>query len=620
MDVSKVEQQVEIVKSKFKYLPFLTPSIITFVIVMYFKLRFFSNLNGFPLNSGAVATYVGLLLVLSSFALLLRKFRFVYLFILNLFVSILLFANTLYLNYYGSPITIYTLLQVNNLNGLGDSIFSTSKVQHYLFFLDLVLFLFVYKLPFFKVERSRRVKSLFFGYLVLGVVLVSLMPMKVYISSGDPFREFTGTDNISRYSLLGHHVLDVYSYFNSKQTLDDDEIQMVNNWFRMKHAQSSLVAPNSQKQSVQAFGKDKNLILIQVESLQNFVINKEVNGQEITPNLNRMLNNSLYFPSFYPQTIEGNSSDAEFLTQTSLYPISKGAVFFRYPNNQYFSLGKMLKEKGYSTLAMHGDEATFWNRDQIYPNLGFDDFKSIKDFQLDEEIGMGLSDVSLFHQSVEMLKKEKQPFYSFMITLTSHFPFDLPQEYRSLNLSSDFNESLLGGYIQSIHYTDKAIGLFINELQKANLLENSIIVIYGDHNGIFEKDKNLVEKFLEKGTISNERWIHDYVPVPLIVYNPKVEGQTNHVVGGQIDVFPTVATIMGGTSQDTYYTMGSNLLSQQGGAVIIPKGDYSTHPSYYITKDKINSGLGAEQKKAIDVSNLIIRGNYFKEVTLDKKK
>jgi Sulfatase. len=452
----------------------------------------------------------------------------------------------------------------------------------------------------------------FFRLLAMGLVLLLIPFVSDYFQKGTRGVSLhEGTDYIARYSLIGYQIADVASLLQEGQTvLAAEEKDEIAEWFKEKNREPRI----DRDLSLYGFGKEKNLIVIQVESLQNFVIGREVNGQEITPNLNRLLKHSIYFPSFYPQTIEGNSSDAEFLTQVSLYPLEKGSVYYLYPDHRYFSLGEWMKSRGYRTVAIHADDASYWNRDDVYPNLGFDDYLSIDDFEVDEEIGMGLGDLSMFRQAAKFLSEMKEPFYSFLITLTNHTPFDLPEEYRKLNLQGELDESILGGYLQSVHYTDRAIGKFLEDLDRQGLLKNSVVAIYGDHDGIFEKEKGLVEKYLSHGEINDEEWIQTYVPVPLIIYNPGLEGEVIDKVGGQIDFLPTIGQIMGFNENMLYFSMGDNLFLSKKGAAIIPKGDYSQKPSYVVTDRGIRENLNEEEQKVLEISNLIIKGDYFREM------
>ncbi|MCM3573758.1 LTA synthase family protein [Mesobacillus subterraneus] len=454
--------------------------------------------------------------------------------------------------------------------------------------------------------------------MLIGLLLTFYYPARMYSYNPEIIKpKYDASELIIHFGLLGHHILDSYSYLREKEklVLTDEEKNKIHNWFGKKQSAIEITSQNSLNNNLEGFGRDKNLILIQVESLQNFVINQSINGQEITPNLNKLLDHAIYLPNIYPQTIDGNSSDAEFLTQTSLFPVSKGSVFFRYPHNTYNSLGKMMKNEGYNNIAFHADEGSFWNRAEMYPSIGFDEFKTISDFKLDEVIGMGLSDGSMFRQSIDMLKEVKNPFYAFYITLTNHIPFQLPEKYRILKLDKSLNESTMGGYIQSVSYTDKVIGEFINDLNKNGLLENSLIVIYGDHGGI--RDREVVEQYFTKKPIGDEQWLRDYVPIPLIIYNPNLQSDFNDKIGGQIDLMPTIKYLMGVNGPKADYGFGRNLLYGDDGHAILPKGKYVKEP-YFIDESNIEKNISEEKMEQLIYSDLIIRSDYMK-VLLSQK-
>ena len=167
---------------------------------------------------------------------------------------------------------------------------------------------------------------------------------------------------------------------------------------------------------------------MQLEAIQQFVIGTKFNGKEITPNLNKFINDSAYFENFYYQIGAGNTSDAEFLANTSLYPLNEGAVYFRFPANTYESTANLLKKQGYATYAAHANNPSFWNRMEMYKALGFDKFINSKSLVLDEFLGWGLSDMSFLKQSLNKIDVSR-PFYGFFITLSSHYPFNYFEDY-----------------------------------------------------------------------------------------------------------------------------------------------------------------------------------------------
>ena len=338
--------------------------------------------------------------------------------------------------------------------------------------------------------------------------------------------------------------------------------------------------------------KGKNLIVIQVEALQNFVLDAHYNGKEITPVLNRLAkDSSLYFDHYYMQIGAGNTSDAEFATNNSLYGTPKSYTYEIYKDNAFRGLPWLLMEKGYSTIAMHGYRGDFWSRDVMYPSQGFQAFVDADGF-LDRGLptAWGINDEEFFKQAVQYLKLEKQPFYSLLVTLSSHTPFELPPEFEKLGnirIKKEHRGTRFGNYLSAISYTDHALGVFLEKLKEAGLYENSVIAIYGDHFGLSisdDRNEELMEEFLGKpyrfDTMAN---------IPLIIHMPAAApGLLPRVIsaaGGQLDFLPTIAYLMGFEKLDTLY-IGNNLLTEKSGFVIqdryAPPGSFLTNTMAYL--------------------------------------
>jgi len=312
--------------------------------------------------------------------------------------------------------------------------------------------------------------------------------------------------------------------------------------------------------------KGRNVIVIQVEALQDFVVNMKYNGQVLTPNLNKLLTkDTIYFNRFYQQLGKGGTSDAEFVTQNSLYPSMDLPAYSKYQNNKFMGLPMILRDKGFNTMAFHAYKPEFWNRQTIYPVLGYDRFINMNDFNRDEIFGWGLSDKHFFWQSAAILAKAKQPFYSFLVTLSSHHPYALPKKYKIIQLKPEHQGKTLGNYLQAINYTDEAIGLFIEQLKQRGLYENTIIVLYGDHraipNGVPENDK------LMSGILGHIYTYDESLNVPLIIHLPG-SGiiETNITVGGQMDFLPTMLNLMG-IKEKRVKIFGQDLLNANSGFV-----------------------------------------------------
>jgi lipoteichoic acid synthase len=576
-------------------------------LFIFIKLVLFHLLSSTPISSGVYSTSIGFLFIFYSMSFFFRhKGRLFFSYGVSAVISLVLLANSLYLDYYSSPVTISTFYQTANLSGLGDSILFLFRIDYLLYFIDLAVFPFIFFKQSFVYRKKTSIVKGVLPFMTIGLIgiFIKLIKLTVIDQMENPVQAYDSLDQTVQYGILGHHALDTYFHIREAQfELSSDEKKTIQSALTQKKEYEN-------ESTYEGFGKKKNLIMIQVESLQHFVLNKKVNGQEITPTLNRLLNNSISFPNFYAQTIGGNSSDAEFLTQTSLFPIKTGSVFFRYPSNTYHSLGQNLKKEGYSTVAVHADEKTFWNRQEMYPSLGFDQYVTIEQFPQKEIIGMGVGDKEMFKETARMLAEIEKPFYSFIVTLSNHMPYEIDIERQSLQLPDELENSLLGNYFQAVKYTDESLALFLESLNEKALLEDSIIVLYGDHNGIFHKDKAMVEEWLKRD-ISDEQWYREFATVPFLIYHPAIKGEVNQTISGQIDVTPTLTSIMGVDQQREQAMLGVDLLRTNSGSVLIPSGGY-VDKSLYITEDSVSDDVTLEQQKLLDISNLIIKGDYFR--------
>jgi phosphoglycerol transferase MdoB-like AlkP superfamily enzyme len=334
--------------------------------------------------------------------------------------------------------------------------------------------------------------------------------------------------------------------------------------------------------------KGRNLIVIQVESLQNIVLNKTYNGQEITPNLNKLINggDSIYFDHYYQQIGSGNTSDAEFATNNSIYGTLASYTYKLYANNYFKGLPKLLKEQGYETAVYHAHEDRhFWNREDAYASLGFDTYHGGIEgtdkgqYNMTEWMGWGLTDTEFFKQTTPYITEMKQPFYSFVITLSNHHPYVMLDKYQFIKLLPEDKGTIFGNYLNSAAYTDYAIGQFLQELKDEGLYDNSIIAIYGDHMGLPKTDEEIKESVSR--FIGKEYDFDTMMNIPLIINIPNADREVGQMVshsGGQLDFLPTIAYLMGFDKLDTVY-LGHNLLTIDSG--FVAEQTYMTKGSYF---------------------------------------
>ncbi|MCX7710799.1 MAG: LTA synthase family protein [Clostridia bacterium] len=550
----------------------------------------------------SVTIYGSFIVTILAFAFFFKgKGHLWFLATVNGIVSVLLMFDLWYYRGFGTLLNLHLLKQVANLQNMSDSILSMARPVDLIFIFDVLIILvivFFSKNPYKGMSRSIFMFSLLFvacsGYIAYTHYKVDI------VEKGQNqilFRIcWTPKQTIMNLSPIGYHIYDTYNYWedNIPLKLSQEETAEIKKWFEDK---KENLPDNKYKEMF----KGKNLIFLQVESLENFVINQKINGQEITPNLNKLYKNSLYFSNIHEQVYNGTSSDSDLMSNTSVYPVRKGSTFFRYPYNTYNSMPKLMETLGYSTLAIHPDKGAFWNWMEALKSFGFDRLLDSENFVQDEKIGLGLSDGSFLRQVGDEIVKQKQPFYTFMVTLTSHGPFDIEKQYRELKLDEAMDKTKLGGYFQSIHYTDKHIGNLISRLEKDGLMDNTVIVIYGDHCGVHK----YYHDELKDITPAEDWWAQKNTEIPLFIYSKQIQGEVIETRGGHVDIMPTVAYLMG-VDENVYMdtAMGRNLLKTKKSYAVLADRSFIGDPGNEQYKD--------EAIKGIDIADKIIRSNYFK--------
>ncbi|WP_170007657.1 LTA synthase family protein [Bacillus fonticola] len=468
-----------------------------------------------------------------------------YMYIVSWIVTGVLFANIVYYRFFNDFITLPVLFQTSNMGDLGSSVNELIMWTDLLYFIDLLVIGWIlWKKP--QVFHNRPVTKMARRAYFLVVVAIAFFNLGLAETERPELLTRTFDREILVKNIGTYNYLVYDAYLQSKSSAqrafaDGSELDSIENYVSAEYKE-----PNEDMFGV---AKGKNVILISLESTQSFVFGEKINGEEITPFLNDFMEESLNFTNFYSQTGQGKTSDSEFLLDNSLYPSSRGAVFFTNALNEYRATPEVLGENGYYTATLHANNKSFWNRDVMYNTLGYDRFYSLTDYEVTEEnsVGWGLKDIPFFEQSIQYLKEMKQPFYTKFITLTNHFPFELDEEDRMID-EYDSNSETLNRYFPTIRYEDEAVKTFIQQLKDEGLYEDSIIVIYADHYGISENHNEAMGQFLGKEVtpfVSTQ-----LQQVPLMIRIPGMEGKQIDTVGGQIDLRPTLLHLLGIDTKD----------------------------------------------------------------------
>lgn len=498
--------------------------------------------NQFPLGSfDLFLCSVGLwLVVIAPTALLPRRFRPYVLLALAVFAAGLLFANQIYFRYYRDFISVTSLLLAGQVYGVRDSILPLATLSDLAYLLPVLLFGLLCLRPKRFESRGRfsgLLTLLVLGGAGLGLFAFRYVPM---VTNWNHAGLWDGNHSFVRQAgLFTYHVFDVQRFVSQKLSLPGVEAETLD----QLHA---YFAQREQRPNVlTGLGHGMNLMVVQLESFESFPVGLEIDGQEVTPHLNRLAADSLFFPNIFYQTARGNTSDAEFMLNNSLLPLRDASVNWLYPDNDYQSLPRLLKQRGYTPVAFHGFNKLFWNRAFMYPRLGFDEFYSESAFELDEIVNIGLSDESFYRQSLEILSRHPEPFFAQLVSLTSHHPFRIPQKYRDLSLPDSIPEELRD-YLHAARYADKAIGSLLRALEARGLADRTIVVLYGDHEGISLKHYKEIHQLLGKSVRQDElsKTVLQTVPLFIRVPGSPIKGKFEQV-GGQVDILPTLANLMG---------------------------------------------------------------------------
>ncbi|MFD3446570.1 LTA synthase family protein [Microbacteriaceae bacterium 4G12] len=541
----------------------------------------------------------------------------------DILLTIVLIGNVMFYGFFNDFVTLPVLMQTSNFGSLGSSAKELFNYKILLLFADIIflLYLATKKRNFSKTEPIKRpMKSLYF--LATGAIFFANLGLAEMERPELLTRSFDRVMLVKNLGLYVHQVYDIGLQAKSssqKAFADGSKLQEAENY----------VKTNEVKPDPKMFGsaKGKNVIVVSLESTQSFLINSKVNGQEVTPFLNQFAKESYYFENFFHQTGQGKTSDAEFLVDTSLYPLDRGSVFFTHASNEYVATPEILHEQGYYTAVFHANNATFWNRNMMYPALGYDRYYNELDYKItpDTKLGWGLKDKEYFDQSVDMMKNIKQPFYTRFLTLTNHFPFKYDNSTKLIEPYNSGDETL-DNYFVTARYMDEALKHFIDRLKETGIYDNSIIVFYGDHYGISENHNRAMAQFLEKPEITTFDRMN-LQRTPLFIHVPgQTKGETISKVAGEIDVKPTILNLLGvDNSNDIHF--GHDLFSpERPEFVVMRDGSFVTDKYVYYNNTFYDRQTGqtvdvpaAEAKSYIDraqnelrMSDKLIEGDLLR--------
>lgn len=595
----------------------------TDLLVLYFiigaivnssLLRFFTVKNFFDLKP--LIADLAFIFVISGFSYFVKKRRYTYFLVWSIIITALCVINSIYYTFYSSFVSASLISTSVFALKVTDAIAKNVFHPKDLLFLWFPIMLIITNHKFIKAKyyikkqnlgnKKHRAVNLFVVSIILGsIFFISLTPLEMSRLNKQWNREFL----VAKFGLYIYHINDLVKILEPKVNTLFGHDKAAKTFREFYDARKDIERPTNKYTNI---FEGKNIIGIHAESMQSFLMGLEFNGREVTPTLNRLAREGMHFTNYYTQVSVGTSSDTEFTLATSLLPTSSGTVFVSYWDREFVTIPKLLKEKGYYTFSMHGNNGTFWNRIVMHDRMGYDKFYHKSYYDIDEVIGFGLSDKSFFRQVIPIIQEIKEKntsFYGTLIMLSHHTPFsDVelygefpvnvtatitdPETNEEIEVTRDYMEGTkMGNYIKSAHYADEALGQFIDSLIESGLAENTVVVIYGDHdarlprsdfNRLYNYDPYTDEILDEEDPNFKKVDYYQYEldrKVPFIIWTADKQFRKEiDTVMGTYDVLPTLGNMFGFYSP---YQLGTDIFSTDDNIVVFPNSNWLTNKVYY---------------------------------------
>lgn len=524
------------------------------------------------------ATFICIIIALPM--LLKDKLRFWCSVIINFLVSLLLCINDIYYSYSSN---LVSLSQISNLQYGREISIALPNLLHIgivFYLIDIIAVIILYFALRIKIKKHNY-KAYIAGvvYLLLMIFIVS-KPISNWLQEAEKY-QYNKILQIQASSIFGYHYLDFRNNLDMKKNV------RYKSKTEMLKAYDSLKEKYDDKYTLEYdftdIAKDKNVIVVQLESVQNFVVNRKINGKEITPNLNKFLKENIEFTNMQNQSYS-STADSEFTVMNSVYPLENGMCFAQYSSNNYDNMFNEFKDDEYITAYIHGNDGGFWNRQAVYSRLKIDHliFDNVFDSNV-ERISNFVSDEEVYKKAVEEMKTYDGKFMFSIVAASSHTAFDLPgiqdrEKKISIDVGDEYRGMYFGNYLEAMNYADYAFGIFIDELKEAGLYDDSVILVFGDHAGLQMYNWEM-QDFIKEVRPLND--IQTQINYSNVLCGIKIPGVVDEMTitkpVSKVDIKPTLMQICG--IEDTF-SLGKSMFSNKD-FVCVNNGKIITDKYFY---------------------------------------
>lgn len=584
-----------------------------------------------------VATLAGLLIAVAPLPWLPRVPRLLGLLALDAALTSLAIVDLVHARYYGEVLSFSDLLVAPVVVGVLPRIFESVPIANALYYADVLVGLLL--VPWYwracrRVPRLDRPARAGLSAAVLGAGIVLAAPVAgIAWRSARELLEHSSAriDVATAIGILPYHVGDlVVRLHRPPPDIGEAEQTFV------RHFLAERARPRGKPSPLFGRALGRNLIMVNAESLQAFPLGLSIDGQPVTPRLSAFARESLHFVNVYDQTHLGTTSDAEVAVLQSLHPLAAGVLSNHFHHHKFRGLPRVLAERGYATLSACAAPGEFWNMASMHPALGFQRSYFEETFRLVEPVGLWLSDREFFAQTVPRLRAQPLPFMAFLLTASNHHPYRLPAAEKRLSLGA-LEGTLLGDYLHSVHYFDRAFGEFVDRLHQEGLLDTSVVVVYGDHQG-FLGDPPELARLLGFSEGDEYRTVRTRKNVPLLVRLPQAEAAGVRAnTGGHLDIAPTVLSLLGVHDRSSVM-LGQDLTHGRHALVAFRDGSFTNGAIWYVRRGSGAQGAcyavatgraigcGAieaarrDVRERLKVSDLIVRGDMIPVLALPDRR
>ena len=277
--------------------------------------------------------------------------------------------------------------------------------------------------------------------------------------------------------------------------------------------------------------KNVNVVLVVLEGFSKYIMTDGGRVKGVTPCLDRLTKEGIYFSNFYANSIR---TDRGIVSILSGFPAQPSMSIIDLPSktNNLYSIAKTLGKKGYTTNFYYGGDVAFSNMRSYLMATGYQNVISEDDFDRSLRTSKwGVHDRYAFERVLNDMKEEKRgPFFTTLLTLSSHEPFDVPYK-------SQFKDPALNSFAYADHY----LGWFIDELKKTKLWDNTLVIMVPDHLGAYPEVHD-----------NYELWRYE---IPLVMVGGVVpEHREVTSIGSQIDIPATLFGLLGIDHSDFTYS------------------------------------------------------------------